>query len=225
MKTKLLILSILLTPTFALAQTGTPPSAGLTPQSPFYFLDRLGEVLRELVAFSPETKIRLQVSYAAERIAEIQIEMAAKDVDAKGLGVAQSRLENHLSKASRLVSEEKSKGRNVDDWEEAIKGEIEVSKRVLEASFEVVKDELENEREALKKELEAARKSNETAREEVLMQKLEDLEQEKDRLEDERETQKQSLEDEKERLDDDEEDDDFEDELEDMEDDLDEIKN
>lgn len=225
---KKLILTLFLLPFMISAQTSTPPSAGLTPQNPFYFLDRLGEVLRELVAFSPEAKIRLQVSYAAERIVEIQIEMMAKDVDAKGLSVAQSRLEKHLSKASKLVLEEKSKGKDVDDLEDILKDKIEASEQALKLSFEAAKEALEDEKEALKIELETAKKSNDTAQVEILRQKLEDLEVKKDILENEREIQKEALEKEKEDLEDDEDEDEDDDEaddgeLEDLEDDLDEI--
>ena len=103
MNIKKYIFTLLLVPSLLFAQTGTPPSAGLTPQSPFYFIDRLGEVLQEILAFNPETRISLQIGFVAERIAEIQVDMEAKDVDAKGLGVAQERLQAHLAKASRLV--------------------------------------------------------------------------------------------------------------------------
>ena len=209
------IFALLLVPSLLLAQTGTPPAAGLTPQSPFYFMDRLGEVLREFLAFSPETKIRLQVAFAAERIAEIQLDMKERDVDARGLSVAQERLENHLSKASRLVSEERKKGKDVEEWDEVLKGEFEVSKKVLEVSFESAKDALEDEREEVKKELEAARESGDDSNVEELSRILDDLEDEKDELENEREERKQALENEREKLDDDDDDDDDEDEDED----------
>ena len=212
----------MLTPTLAFAQTGTPPEAGLTPQNPFYFLDRLGEALQEFLAFSPETKIRIQIGFAAERIAEIQVDMKAKDVDAKGLSVAQSRLEEHLLKASKLISEEKKKGKDVKEFSEVLKNEFEVSKKVIESSFEVAKDALEDEREEIKEALQVTKKSGDTVLQEELEQKLDDLEEEKDKLEEEKEEQKQSLEDERERLDDD--DDDLEEELDDVAEDLEEIE-
>ena len=222
MKIKSLVLSILLTPIFAFAQTGTPPSAGLTPRNPFYFLDRLGEVLQEFVAFNPETKIRLQIGFAAERIAEIQIDMKAKDVDAKGLSIAQNRLEKHLSKASKLVSDEEKNGKDVREWANLLKDEFEVSKNVLELSFESAKDALEDEREELKKELESAKKSNDAARVETLTHELNNLEDEKDELEHQKEESKQSLEVEKKQFDD--ENGELEEELENISDSLDELE-
>lgn len=227
MKIRHIAIALLLVPLFSFAQTDTPPRAGLTPQSPFYFLDRLGETLQALLAFSPEAKIRVQMSFAAERIAEIQIDMEAKDVDAKGLAVAQERLQSHLSKASVVLVEEKKKGKNVSEWEKMIKGKFEDSKKTIESSFEVAKDTLEDERELVKEELEVAKKGNDVALVESLRQKLSDLEEEKDLLEDEREKQKQSLEDEREKFsgEDDEDEDDIDDtELNEIEDDLEEIE-
>lgn len=221
MNFKKYLLILMLGPLMAFAQTGTPPAAGITPQNPFYFLDRLGEALQEFLAFSPEAKIRIQISFAAERIAEIQVDMKAKNVEAKGLSVAQNRLEGHLLKASKLVSEEKKKGKNVKEFSEVLKDEFEASKKVLELSFEVAKDALEDEREEIKKELELVKKSNNTIQAEALKLKLEELEDEKDELELRKEEQKQSLEDEKERLDDDSN---LEEELEDVGKDLDEIE-
>lgn len=219
MKTKLSLIAFLLSPVFVMAQDGTPPSAGLTPQSPLYFLDRLEEFFQELIAFNPETKIRLQVGFAAERIAEIQLQMEEKDVDAKGLSIAQSRLEKHLTEASNLVSEEEGKGKDMKKWTEILNNEFEVSKQVLESSFESAKDDLEDEREEIKKELETAKKNGDAGLIENLKGRLEDIEDEKDELELQREMQKKSLERERENLRDE---DDMREELEDIEKDLEE---
>ncbi|MEK9183862.1 MAG: DUF5667 domain-containing protein, partial [Patescibacteria group bacterium] len=72
MKIKTTVISLLLVPFLVFAQNGTTlPNAGLTPESPFYFLDKLGEALREFFTFNPEGKARLQIAFAAERVAEI----------------------------------------------------------------------------------------------------------------------------------------------------------
>lgn len=194
MKIRNLIASLLLLPLVTFAQTGSSPSAGLTPQSPFYFLDRLGEVLQELIAFSPDAKIRLQIDFAAERIAEIQIEMKAKDVDARGLEVAQSRLERHLSKASDLIFKEKEKGEDVEEWSDILEKEFEASKQALESSFESAQDALEDEIESLEKELEQARRSGNESLVKELTLKLEDLEDEQDELEAQKKDSQDSLE-------------------------------
>ncbi len=36
------------------------PSPGITLGSPFYFLDRIGEAIREFITFNPEAKARFQ---------------------------------------------------------------------------------------------------------------------------------------------------------------------
>ena len=76
------------------------PSAGLTPESNFYFLDKFGEAFREFFTFNPDGKAHLRITFAAERIAEIKVILETKGVEAQGLEVAQSRLQAHLANAS-----------------------------------------------------------------------------------------------------------------------------
>ena len=64
---------------FVLAQTDDlGVSAGTTPDSPFYFLDKLGEWFAVKLAFNPVKKVELKLRYASERIAEL------KDIEEKG---------------------------------------------------------------------------------------------------------------------------------------------
>lgn len=78
------------------------PSPGLTPASPFYFLDRFGEWISEFFTFNAEGKARLQIKFAWERLAEIQVLIETRGVEAPGLEVARERLSGHLSKATDL---------------------------------------------------------------------------------------------------------------------------
>src|SRR3989344_1858602 len=97
---------------FAQNQTALP-SAGLTPESPFYFLDKLGETLREFFTFNPEGKARLQITFAAERVAEIKVILETKGIEARGLDVAQARLQEHLGNAAEIVIKQKGEGKDV----------------------------------------------------------------------------------------------------------------
>ena len=107
------ILGVFLFSGVASAQTDDAlPSAGLTPESNFYFLDKLGETLREFFTFNPEGKARLQIIFAAERVAEIKIILETKGIEARGLGVAQSRLQAHLANAATIVTEQKAEGKD-----------------------------------------------------------------------------------------------------------------
>ena len=57
----------------AVAQTGASgnlDNPGLTPDSPFYFLDALGESVQLAVTLDPEAKIDLELEFAGEKVAE-----------------------------------------------------------------------------------------------------------------------------------------------------------
>ena len=117
MKINRVLISLLVVPVFAFAQAGLPaeglPNAGLTPESPFYFFDKLGETLREFFTFNPEGKARLQITFAAERVAEIKVILETRGVEAMGLAVAQARLKEHLGDVAKIVIKQKGKGKDV----------------------------------------------------------------------------------------------------------------
>ncbi len=75
--------------TFALtisvqAQTTSLPSSGITPDSPFYFLDKWGEGLSRFFAFGKEAKAAKQTEQAEERLAEAkQMADEGKDEEAR----------------------------------------------------------------------------------------------------------------------------------------------
>ncbi|MEK7664197.1 MAG: hypothetical protein AAB340_02035 [Patescibacteria group bacterium] len=173
MKIKTAIISSLFIPLFVFAQNGAAlPNAGLTPESPFYFLDRLGEALRELFTFSPEGKARLQVEFAAERVAEIKIILETKGVDAKGLEVAQARLREHLGEAAEIVIKQKNKGKDVSSLAKELDDDFEEPKFILAESFEAEKEELKTKKDDLKGKLKAAIKAGDSALVETLSQEL-----------------------------------------------------
>ena len=90
MKIKLLVISLIFAPFLVFAQNQVVlPNAGLTPESSFYFLDRWGEALQRFFTFNPESKARLEITFAAERIAEIKVILETKGVETKGLGIAE----------------------------------------------------------------------------------------------------------------------------------------
>jgi len=68
----LLITSLLLSGT-AYAQDEELPDPGLTPDSPFYFLDGWGKNISMFFAFGPEAKAKKALQYAEERLAEAQV--------------------------------------------------------------------------------------------------------------------------------------------------------
>ncbi len=77
-----LVSCLLLTSLFiggaACAQDEELPEPGLTPDSPFYFLDKWGKDIGMFFAFGSEAKARKALEYAEERLAEVRA-MAGKN--------------------------------------------------------------------------------------------------------------------------------------------------
>ena len=159
------------------------PSAGLTPENPFYLFDRLGEGLRQFFAFNPETKARLQITFAAERIAEIKVILETKGVEAKGLEVAQTRLQAQLANAAAIVTELKSEGRDVSELVNDSTNTIEASKSVLARTFNDQERALETKEEELKTQLRAAHRAGDVTKKEALAAELGQVKAQKELLE------------------------------------------
>ena len=203
MKIKTAIVSLLFVPFLVFAQNGALPGAGLTPESSFYFIDKLGEALREFFTFSPEGKAHLQIAFAAERVAEIKIVLETKGVDAKGLEVAEARLREHLGEAAEIVIKQKNKGKDVSQLAKELNDNFEEPKSALSDSFKAEKKALEAKEDDLKNQIKAARRVGDNAKVEALTQELrqvktqlELLELKEEELEDDLDKEEEKLEDE-----------------------------
>lgn len=185
---------------FAQGQSTSLPSAGLTPESPFYFIDKLGETLREFFTFNPEGKARLQITFAAERVAEIKIILETKGVEAKGLEIAQSRLQAHLSNAATIVIEQKSEGKDVSKLAKELDDELDGPKSALKEAFRAEKRALEVKEKELKAKIREARQAGDTAQVEALVKELGEVKAQKELLELKEDEQEEALEKEEERL-------------------------
>ncbi|MCH7529829.1 hypothetical protein IIB50_01805 [Patescibacteria group bacterium] len=148
------------------------PSAGITPESPLYFLDKLGEALQEFFTFNPEAKAHLQITFAAERIAEIKIILETKGVEAKGLDVAESRLLANIAKAATIVEDEKAKGKDVSALAKELGDEFESPKSTLAQAFKEQERALEAKEDELKTRMKATHRAGDTAATEALAQEL-----------------------------------------------------
>ncbi len=184
-----------ITPLLASAATG----AGITPDSPFYFLDTFFERVDLFFTFSPEKKVKKNLAYAEERLAEAE-EVAIKkkpeivektmakyeDSIATAIENAKELTEKKKSEETlSLISENTSKHEEVlrevltkvpDEAKSAIQKAIEVSTRKHEQALKEV--------EALKRELgelkeEIATLKRETEKE--LKQEIERLRAEKEK--------------------------------------------
>jgi chromosome segregation ATPase len=176
------------------------PNAGLTPESNFYFLDKFGEALREFFTFNPEGKAHLQITFASERIAEIRVILETKGVEAKGLEVAQSRLQAHLANAATIVVDQKVEGEDVSRLAKELDDEFDAPKTVLEQAFKAEKRALEAQGKELKGKILEARRAGDTAQVESLVQQLGQVKAQKELLELKEEESEEALEQEVERL-------------------------
>ncbi|PIP51933.1 hypothetical protein COX09_04360 [Candidatus Beckwithbacteria bacterium CG23_combo_of_CG06-09_8_20_14_all_47_9] len=167
------------------------PSAGLTPESSFYFLDRLGENLRQFFTFNPEAKAKLQIEFAGERIAEIKIMVEKKGVNAKVLAIAESLLQANVAYAAEIVSEEKISGKDVSALAKTLNDKFDARDKLLEQTFKDAKAQLKAQRKEIKTNLLAeAHRVGDTAQIAVLETQLNDIDgqidalgQKKDQLE------------------------------------------
>ncbi len=192
-KTKFVLISLLFIPFLVFAQSSQTrlPGAGLTPESAFYFLDRLGENLRQFFTFNPEAKAKLQIEFAGERIAEIKVMVEEKGVNAKGLAVAESLLQANVAYAAEIVSEEKTSGKDVSALAKTLNDEFDARDKLLEQTFKDAKAQLKAQRKEIKTNLLAeARRIGDTVQTAVLEAQLKDIDgqidalgQKKDQLE------------------------------------------
>ncbi|TSD05102.1 MAG: hypothetical protein Greene07147_814 [Parcubacteria group bacterium Greene0714_7] len=179
MKTiKLFAVFLFLIPFFAFAQSPqvTLPSAGLTPESSFYFLDRLGENLRQFFTFNPEAKAKLQIEFAGERIAEIKIMVEKKGVDTKGLAIAESLLLANVAYAAEIISAEKTSGKDVTTLAKTLNDEFDARDMLLDQTFKEAKAELREQRKEITTTLlTEARRIGDTAQVALLEARLKDI--------------------------------------------------
>jgi len=163
---------------FTLAQAqedNTPPvqfpQAGLTPEDTFYFLDQLLEIIQEFVTFNSEAKARLQVTFAAERVAEIRIMLDDKGVKAKGIEVAQSRLLANITKAVKILAEKQSKGEDILDLAEDLNNQFEDINKTLKETLKEEERELKEKKKELKNAIEEMEDAgNETEKADLILQ-------------------------------------------------------
>ena len=202
MKTiKSIFISILFIPVLAFAHEPVAlPNAGFTPESAFYFVDKLDEALREFFTFNPDAKAHLQIDFAAERIAEIKIILETKGVNAKGLEVAQSRLQEHLGNAAEIVVKQKNKGKNVSELAKSISDDFDANKEALRRAFKDQERALEAKEDELKAKIREARRAGDTAQVEALVKELGEIKAQKELLELKEEEQEEALEQEEEKI-------------------------
>lgn len=109
-KLAVILITCLLTASFlftgtACAQDEELPDPGITPDSPFYFFDKLGKNVGMFFTFGPENKARKALQYAEERLSEARV-MATKN-KAKALEKATGDYDKYMIMANERIREVK----------------------------------------------------------------------------------------------------------------------
>lgn len=114
------------------------------PGETLYPIKIFTENVRSVVARSPESKAKLEVKFASERVAEVKELLAEKGVEPKGLDKALERFEINIKRASALLEGEEGNG-DISELKDMIK-ELKEEKKQL-------REELKAQRKALKDEM------------------------------------------------------------------------
>src|SRR5205823_5131147 len=102
----------------------------ILPDSPFYFLDKLKQNFRLLIAFGPARKASVYASIAGERFAEFRFELAKNNPSASD--VALQGLRENTRKAASELAQAQFSGLNVDDLARKINTSIKEHQRALD---------------------------------------------------------------------------------------------
>jgi hypothetical protein len=112
---KTILLIIIITFLFSIrpiifAQETELPNPGITPDSPFYFLDILGEKISMFFTFGIEKKVEKALKIAKEKLAEIK--MMAEKNRPKALEKANQKYQEYLNLANKEAREGIEKGKD-----------------------------------------------------------------------------------------------------------------
>jgi len=141
----------------------TLPNPGITPDSPLYVLDRAMETVQEFFTRNAQARARLQVSFAAERVAEIKFLLETNGVEAKGLDVAQTRLEAHVARVTDIIESQQESGSDVSALTEEVLDDFQQQREAVMRAFQKTQQGLNAEMEALQEQLRLANQGSDTA--------------------------------------------------------------
>lgn len=147
---------LLLAPLAAFAQENLLSDPGITPDSPFYFLDLVGEKIGEFFAFSAEAKVKHALATAEERLAEAEA-MADKGKDDLA-ATARERYQERLNAALAQAAQAKEQGK---DMEEVMATVAEATFRHMAVLTERLEQVPEQAQEAIARAIEASSRGNE----------------------------------------------------------------
>ena len=169
MKTKILSLIILslLFGGVVFAQDDSLPKPGLTPDSPFYFLERITEGIGTFFTFGDLKKAERHALLAAERLAEVQTIVekesfdAAQDKNLKLVEKTLKRYERQLQNSMARVEKAQAKGENAEKVIEVLARVGQTTSKHLEVLAEVYEKIPEQAKPAIENAMKASAKGHE----------------------------------------------------------------
>jgi hypothetical protein len=114
--------------TLSIPSTAEGPGFVL-PDSPLFFLDRIKQGFRLLLAFTPEQKAKIHNGITGERLAELRIMLVKNNI--QGVRVALQGISDNSKAASEDLADAKLAGRNIDLLAKAINDSIKEKQKTL----------------------------------------------------------------------------------------------
>lgn len=132
----LFFLAFSLTPIHAQEVTprGSQQQRGVRPSNVFFFFDRLVEEVQAFLTFDPQARVRLRLEFAAERLVEMKLEIAAKN--AQGLDTALTNLREQIASARTILASQQAQGADVSVLANQAQVLIEAEEEELEGLVE-----------------------------------------------------------------------------------------
>jgi len=136
-----------------------PPTAEgpgfLLPDSPIFFLDRLKQEFRLLLAFTPEQKAKIHNAVAGERLAELQLMLAKNNVH--GVRIALLGVADNLKEASNDIANAKLTGRSISLLAKSVNDSIKEKQKALSVLEKDAKGEIKAQVQAAKESLKVSK--------------------------------------------------------------------
>jgi len=144
--------------TGVLAQETGLPNPGLTPDSPFYFLETIAEWIVTFFTFGDLKKAERHIALAAERLAEAQavVEKGKPEFVEKTLARYENQLNNSIARAEKA----ESKGENTEKVMEVVARVGQATSKHLEVLAEVGEKVPEDARPAIENAMKASLKGH-----------------------------------------------------------------
>lgn len=111
----------------------------ITPDSPFYFLDKAYQNFR-LSLTNPQEKVKLRTKIAGERLAELRLMMAKNN--SRGIDTALSELTSEMDKAAENLNLAKGQGTNVEKTAIDVNQDLKAQRAALTALIRQARGDL-----------------------------------------------------------------------------------